>query len=364
MSSSGTTIRFPLTSSEAVAALREGGEAAAFRAGSTDLSERRAHRIEHGPLVDLRDTVDLDRVDELAEGGLRLGAKLRIAQVADDPRLRAGWPAFAAAAGALATPQIRAVGTLGGNVMQRVRCWYYRHPDFECLKKGGAICFARTGDHLYHAVFDLGPCVAPHASTLAMALLAYDARVESLGEGEAGAGGAGALAMDAFLGDGSDPRRENRLPVGHLLRAVWLPPPLFGERSAYFRAIARARAEWPLVEVVARLRSGADGRIDFARVAVGGVATIPLRLTALEQGLLGAPAEPGAFEAAAARAADGCKPLPMTAYKVPLLRASVQEALERAWAAEPVAVNAPPPPPPPEPETKPAPARRRKSGGR
>jgi xanthine dehydrogenase YagS FAD-binding subunit len=100
-----------------------------------------------------------------------------IADVAGDQRLAPAYPGLAAAAGGLATPQIRAIGTIGGNLAQRSRCWYYRNPHMACLKKGDDTCPARSGNHLYGVIFDPGPCVAPHPSTLAAALLAYDATV-------------------------------------------------------------------------------------------------------------------------------------------------------------------------------------------
>src|SRR6202000_291503 len=100
-----------------------------------------------------------------------------IATIAADPRLGAAYPGLTAAAAGLATPQIRQVATLGGNLAQRSRCWYYRDPHIACFKKGGSSCPAREGNHLYGVAFDLGPCVAPHPSTLAAALLAYDATI-------------------------------------------------------------------------------------------------------------------------------------------------------------------------------------------
>ena len=112
-----------------------------------------------------------------AAGAARIGASTTIAAIAADARIAAAYPGIAAAAGGLATPQIRHLATLGGNLAQRSRCWYYRNPHIACLKKGGGACPAREGNHLYGVVFDLGPCVAPHPSTMATALLAYEAKV-------------------------------------------------------------------------------------------------------------------------------------------------------------------------------------------
>jgi xanthine dehydrogenase YagS FAD-binding subunit len=134
------------------------------------------------------------------------------------------------------------------------------------------------------------------------------------------------------FGDGSDGSRDHQLADGELLTAVRLPAAAPGERAAYHRAISRTHAEWPLVEAVARLVIS-DGTVEAAGVAVGGVAPVPLRLPAVEAALLGNPPTGAVFEAAAQRAGDGARPLPMTGYKVPLLIGTVREVLERAGRA-------------------------------
>nr|MBA2309820.1 FAD binding domain-containing protein [Pseudonocardiales bacterium] len=260
----------------------------------------------------------------------RIGALATVAAIAADPMLAASYPALTATAGALATPQIRAAGTLGGNLLQRNRCWYYRNPHFSCFQTGGDGCPARDGLNLYSAVIDQGPCVAPHASSLAMALLAYDARVEVHGRGT--------VAVHELYGDGSDPTRDHLLDAGEVLLAVELPAPVPGERAAYHRAISRAEAEWPLVEAVARLV--VDGStITLAAVAVGGVAHTPLRLPEVEAALVGQPTAPGQLPAqllaAAQTATQRCEPLAQTGYKVDLLRDTVLEVVERAAAPPP-----------------------------
>jgi xanthine dehydrogenase YagS FAD-binding subunit len=235
----------------------------------------------------------------------------------------AAYPALAAAATALATPQIRAAATVGGNLLQRNRCWYYRNPHFSCFQTGGDTCPARTGENLYSAVIDQGPCVAPHPSSLAMVLLAHDATVEVHARGM--------LAVPELYGDGSDPTRDNLLADGEVLLAVELPAPIGGERAAYQRATARVGAEWPLVEAVARLVRS-DTTITFAAVTVGGVARTPVRLTEVEAALVGQPATPETLHAASARATSRCAPLAQTGYKVGLLRDTTLDVLERAAA--------------------------------
>lgn len=314
------------------AALGRSGEP---RAGGTDLTERRRLHLSRGTVVDLRDVPGLDAIT-WREGQLHLGALVTLAAVAEHPDVRARYPAVAATAASIATPQIRARATVGGNLLQHVRCWYYRRPGADCLKSGGSGCPARTGDHLFHACFDLGPCVAPHPSSLATALLAHDVRVEVAGDRE--------HTLASLYGDASDARRQHMLPPGALLTGVGLGPPLAAEQAAYVRATSRARAEWPLVEVVARLVVAGD-QLQTARITVGGVANLPLRLGAVEALLVGKPAKPETLAAASAVAADGAKPLAGTAYKLDLLRGAVLDALERALA-QPPTQTAPPAPAP------------------
>ena len=145
---------------------------AEFRAAGTDLSERRRSGVSRGPLIDLVRPTDTPDIVWNENGATRISAFATIAALAADARLNAAYPGLAAAAAGLATPQIRHVATLGGNLAQRSRCWYFRDPHIPCLKKGGDGCPARDGNHLYGVAFDLGPCVAPHPSTMAAALIA------------------------------------------------------------------------------------------------------------------------------------------------------------------------------------------------
>jgi xanthine dehydrogenase YagS FAD-binding subunit len=301
-------------------ALATAGE---YRAGGTDLQQRLRSGVSSGPPVDLLRLPGLDRVEWEEQGGARIGALVTIATLAGDPRLAAAYPGLAQCAAALATPQIRAAGTLGGNLLQRTRCWYYRHPAISCLKKGGEDCPARTGNHLFGVCFDLGPCVAPHPSTLGMALLAYDAEVE--------VAGSGSRPVAALYGDGSDGHHDHQLGEHQILTAVVMPKPLQGEHAGYLRAMSRALAEWPLVEAVARLTIS-HGMIEFARVAVGGVAPIPLRLRRVEEALEGRRATAEVIDEAASLAGEGANPLPMTRYKLDLLPRTVRETLNRAVA--------------------------------
>ena len=291
-----------------------------FRAAGTDLSERRRSGVSKGELIDLAPAADTIGMHWGENGAVRIGAFTTIAAIATEARIAQAYPGLAAAAQGLATPQIRHLATLGGNLAQRSRCWYFRNPHISCLKKGGEDCPARSGNHLYSVAFDQGPCVAPHPSTMAAALLCYEATVTS--DRRSG------LTIGELLGDGFNGGIDHALQPGEIIRSVELPPPLVGERALYKRAISRSHAEWPLAEVCVRAVISA-GMFQTIRITAGGVAPVPLRLVAAEAVLQGAPANPSTITVAAERATNGANPLPMTGYKLDLLRGLVHDVLER-----------------------------------
>ncbi len=187
-------------------------------------------------------------------------------------------------------------------------------------RKAASDCPSRAGNHLYGVAFDLGPCVAPHPSTLAAALLAYDATVAT--DKRSG------LSIGELLGDGNNASSDHALQPGEVIKSIQLPPPLAGERAFYKRAISRTYAEWPLVELVVRaVVSG--GKFEAVYVAAGGIAPVPLRLTASSARATGAAATAATADAAAKQATAGAKPLPMTGYKLDLLQGLVRDLLER-----------------------------------
>jgi xanthine dehydrogenase YagS FAD-binding subunit len=293
-----------------------------FRAGGTDISERRRSGVSQGMLIDISAT-GYRAISWDNDGAAHIGALTTIATIAADARVIAAYPGIAASASGLATPQVRQLATLGGNLAQRSRCWYFRRADIDCLKKGGSTCPARSGNHLYGVAFDLGPCVAPHPSTMAAALLAYDASIVTDRRGR--------LTIADLLGDGSLAHADHTLAAAEMIRSIALPVPLVGERAAYKRAISRTYAEWPLVELCARAVI-TDGKFQFVHLAAGGIAPVPLRLHAAESALTGKPANAASIAEAAKAAISGAKPLPMTAYKLDLLQGLVRDVMEQLAA--------------------------------
>lgn len=305
------TIIHPVTVTEAQAYQGE------YRAGGTDVEARRRIGLTQPVTIDLRRVPGLNGIEVGDDATTRIGSMVRVVEVAELER----YPALAATAASLANPHIRAAGTIGGNLLQQTRCWYYRTGQVDCHKTGGDECPARRGLHHFGNVFDTSSCVAPHPSSLAMALLLYDAEVDV---------DPGGRRPVAALYDAIDPASEHRLTTGEVLTAIVLPAPVAGERASYRRVASRALAEWPLVEAVCALTLDNDGKIADVRVAVGGVGPVPRRLPLVEERLRGEVAGPDEIAQAARYAAHGARPAPQAASKLPLLEGIVTEVVERA----------------------------------
>jgi xanthine dehydrogenase YagS FAD-binding subunit len=297
---------------------------AAFIAGGTDLLQLfRQGAAASAQLIDIS-RLPLDRIEPTIDG-IRIGALARLADVADHPEVRRDWSALAQAIEASASPQVRNLATVGGNLLQRTRCPYFRSPDLPCNKREpGSGCAARNGENRLHAIFGASPhCVATHASDLAVSLLALDASVHVHGHETARV----LPIAELYRLPGDTPRRDSALETGELIVAVEVPASAAARRSCYLKVRDRASFEFAVVSVAVALEIE-DDVIRTARLAAGGVGTVPWRLLASEQALAGNRAGPAAFEAAAAHAADGAEPLSQNAFKIELLGRTVRRALE------------------------------------
>ena len=301
---------------------------AKYIAGGTDLLQLMKDFVERPrQLVDIQN-LPLDRIEFAADGG-RIGALVRMSDAADLPELRKRYPLIAEALLASASPQVRNMGTFGGNLLQRTRCGYFRDAGSPCNKREpGTGCPAISGDHRRLAVLGgSNHCIATHASDLAVALAALDAAVELRS-----ANGTRAVPVNSFYRvPGDTPEKENVMAPGELITAILLPPAGVGEASHYLKVRDRAEFEFAIVSaavVVARQ----DGRIRGARIAMGGVGTKPWRLPQVEAALAGAPGTEEAVAAATAQAADGARPLPENAFKVRLMQRVLTRALLTALA--------------------------------
>jgi xanthine dehydrogenase YagS FAD-binding subunit len=248
-----------------------------------------------------------------------------MSDVADHPGVREQFPAIAEALLASASPQVRNAASIGGNLLQRTRCTYFRDPATPCNKRlPGSGCSALHGDNRLHAIFGGSDgCVATHPSDLAVALVALDAVVEVEGPE-----GRRRIAMADFHRlPGDAPERDTVLEQGELILGVEVPASLAARRSRYLKVRDRASFEFALVSVAAGLAIEA-GAIREARLAAGGVGTKPWRLSSVEEALRGRPPGTASFLEAAERAAEGASPLAHNAFKPELLRRAVRRALE------------------------------------
>ncbi len=295
------------------------GATGEIRAGGTDLQDRYRLGVSSGPIIDIH-KLDFGGFEPQKDGSLKIGANVTIDAVGQNAAVQSGYGALAQAANGLATPQIRWAASFGGSLLQKTRCAYFRHPDLPCPKKGGSECGARNGFHQNGVVFDTGGCVHPHPSTLATALLVYDATIVTTTR---------EMSVAALYGDGTAQDRDHMLNTHEILTHVILPPAAKDEKTGYFRAISRFEAEWPIVECSVRLVIKGE-TIAEAGVGVGGVSPIPLRLGAVEAALIGNSATTASLEAAAAKSSDGINPLPQSAWKADVLVNTVLHTLEMA----------------------------------
>jgi xanthine dehydrogenase YagS FAD-binding subunit len=295
-------------------------------AGGQDLlGELKEHLVEPTALVDLKGIAELARIEPLTDGRVRIGALVRVAELEREPWIRQRFPLLAEAAASVATPQIRALGTVGGNLCQRPRCWYYRNELAVCLKKGGSECFSYGGASKYNAILGGGPSYIVHPSDLAPALVALDATVDL-----ASPAGVRSLPLEEFFtlpADG-DVRHENVLGPNEIVTHVSLPGDRDGWRSTYLKVRERDSFDFALSAVALALRLDGDA-IAAARVVLGGVAPKPWRSQAAEERLVGRRIDAETCKLAAEEALAGAEPLAHNGYKIPMTKALVIRALRK-----------------------------------
>jgi xanthine dehydrogenase YagS FAD-binding subunit len=319
----------PTTVEAAVGLLERHGAAAWVMAGGLDTFDWLKDRTKRtAAVVDLSQVAALRGIQEVA-GGLEIGATTPLSDVVTHPVVAARFGVLRQAAELVASPQIRNQGTLGGNVSQDTRCWYYRS-GWSCYRAGGNICYADTPTAINreHAILEPDRCVAVSPSDTAPALIALDASfVLRSARGERTV-----RAEDYFVGPGLDIQRMTVLEPGELLTTIRIPGTWAG--AAFYFEKVRDRNVWdfPLVNVAAALRTTGD-RIDGARIAVGAVAARPLRLAAVEAAVTGQPRTEATARQAGALGVAGAVALRYNGYKIPLMRNLVMRAIRDARAA-------------------------------
>ena len=277
-------------------------------------------------VVNLKGIRGLDRIESDGKGGLRLGALVTLSQLEEDANVRKSFPGLAEAAHSVGTPQIRNLGTVGGNLCQRPRCWYFRLEEVVCLKKGGSECYAATGENKYHAILGGGPSYIVHPSDLAPMLVALDASVNV-----AGADGKRTIGLDKFFTLPSDGnlRRENVLKNDEIITEVIVPASKFAANSTYLKFKERDSMDFAMSAVAVALALAPDKTVSEARIVLGGVAPIPWRVPKAESSLVGKAMNRDVLAEVAKTALQGAEPLARNAYKVPLTQTLVRRALAK-----------------------------------
>ena len=294
-------------------------------AGGQDLlTEMKEHLAEPEVLVNLKGIAGLDRIEVDGSGALTIGALVTIAALEEHPEVRARFRVLHEAALSIASPQIRSFGTVGGNLCQRPRCWYYRSEHAKCIKKGGSECFSHDGLNKYNAILGGGPSYIVHPSDLAPALVALEAEVRARGPG-----GERKIAIEKFftLPSEGSVLKENVLADDEILVSVHVPAPASGTRSTYLKFKERGSFDFARASVAAVV-SIEKGNVTRARLALGGVAPIPWRSSDAEKALVGKPMDEKSWKAAGEAAMLEADPLAHNAYKVPLAKGLIRRALQ------------------------------------
>lgn len=295
-----------------------------FIAGGTNLIDRmKAFLDQPSQLIDIT-RLDMTRI-ESSRDGMRIGALVSNTAVADHPEIRRNYPMLSRAILLGASQQIRNVATVGGNLLQRTRCPYYYDTAFACNKRQpGSGCAALTGINRMHALFGASDqCIAVHPSDMCVPLAALDAIIEV-----EGSQGKRQIPFTEFHRLPADtPQRDSNLEPGELITAIVLPSVSFAQSSVYLKLRDRASYAFALVSVAAAIEVASDRKIQAARLAMGGVAHKPWRLTAAEQFLIGKPAQSETFQQAAEIAMQAAQPLSNNRFKVGLGQRAIRRAL-------------------------------------
>ncbi|SPE19007.1 Aerobic-type carbon monoxide dehydrogenase, middle subunit CoxM/CutM-like protein [Candidatus Sulfotelmatomonas gaucii] len=313
----------PESAADAQKLLEQHGEDAWVMAGGMDSFDWLKDRIKKPKvLVDLSGADDLKGIRATSDG-VEIGAMTTLTKIAEHPLIQKNYGLLAQAVELVASPQIRNQGTLGGNVSQDARCWYYRD-GWPCYRAGGNICYADTpvGRNREHAIFGADRCVAVHPSDSAPALIALDAKfVMRTPKGERVVD-----AEDYFVGPETDITRLNILGPGDLLTAIRIPATWAGAKFYFEKVRDRNVWDFPLMNVASAMKLSGNN-IDQMRIAVNAVAPKPMRLKAVEDAVRGKTANADTGEMAGKLAVEGAVPLQFNAYKIPLMRNLVKRAI-------------------------------------
>jgi xanthine dehydrogenase YagS FAD-binding subunit len=320
----------PTTVSEAAGLLNQLGAQAKLVAGGSDLLGGVMKDWVQGKGMPLpAQIIDLTTIPELkgvkgGADGFHIGVNTTLSEVIEHPDLTAQVPLLGQAAVTIASPLIRNFGTLGGNINQRPRCWFFRGEDFNCYKKGGDFCYSVTGDNRYHAIIGGELCYIVHPSDTATALLALNAQATIAGQG----GSRTVNFDDYFHGPREDVLTENVLKANEVMTEVFVPTPAAGSKMAWNKLKDRLVYDFALVSVAAVFTLD-GGNWKDGRITLGGVAPVPYRATVVENALKGKDIK-ATVKAAAAQLRTVARPMSLNGYKVDLVQGLIERTILQA----------------------------------
>ncbi|HEY4330470.1 MAG TPA: xanthine dehydrogenase family protein subunit M [Phycisphaerae bacterium] len=295
----------------------------AYGGGQDLLTTMKEYLVRPPRVVNLKTIKGLDEIKSDGKGGLILGATATLFDLEHNTEVKKDYPGLAEAAASIGTPQIRNMGTIGGNLCQRPRCWYFRLDNVKCRKKGGDTCYAASGQNKYNAIFPTGPSNIVHPSDLATMLTALGASLTIVGP----QGKRTQSIEEFFVTPEQNVRKENILVDGEIVTEVLVPAPV--GKSTYLKFKERESLDFAMSAVAAVVELGADRNVSTARLVLGGVASIPWRVEEAEKLLVGKPLSADNVEKAVVKALEGAQPLEHNGYKVPLTQALIRRALAK-----------------------------------
>jgi xanthine dehydrogenase YagS FAD-binding subunit len=298
---------------------------AVLYAGGVDLLDLMKERlVEPKRLVNIKNISELKYINSDAAGNTQIGPLMTLAEIAAHAQIQHDFPALAHACGRAATPQIRNLATIGGNLCQRPRCWYFRSEDFHCTRKGGGTCFAKEGENRYHAIFTKDePCVIVHPSAAAVALVALNAQLKIA----SAAGGTRTLPLEKFfILPKENVHRENVLQPSEIITGITIPSEMRFYQNAYTKQREKQSYDWPLADVAVALKMN-NGVVEQSRIVLGSAAPTPWRAVEAEEYLKGKALSLENASAAGELAVKDATPLSQNSYKVPLFKVILRRTL-------------------------------------
>lgn len=302
------------------------GEAALFKSGGIDLLDMvKEGLISPKTIVNVNNIEGLNKIS-MDKAGVRIGANVTLAEIGSNKDIASDYPALQKAILHAATPQLRNVSTIAGNIAQRNRCWYFRSADHKCLRKGGDLCYARnsrTGENENHAILENGTCVSVHASSIATALMAYQGSVVIT---DAKMKTKEVPISEFFVLPEEDISKENILEPNDLITEIRLPKPSRGTKTYYTKEVQRESYDWSLADV-AMVAEMNGNKCESITIVLGSAAPTPIRATDAELMVTGKTINEDIAENAAKAAMEKANPLRMNSYKVPLFESAIKKGL-------------------------------------